>query len=124
MKGVVQTKPDFEVLNHAFSCLIELTEDRPDVEITLTIEYFPIAKIDSIPGDATAFQRIPYANALNVIRWKEDTPENMTWAQMTSRKITKIVTDGNEELLGSLKTNGYGNYGEFFKQASKTDMSE
>ena len=65
-----------------------------------------------MPSDATAFQRIPYPNVLNVIRWKDNTPENMKWAQMSSRKIMEIVTNGNEDFLGGLKVNGYGNYGE------------
>jgi hypothetical protein len=75
-------------------------------------EYFPLTKVNSVPGDATAFQRISYPNVLNIIRWKDNTPENVKWAQMSSRKIMEIVTNGNEGSLGGLKVNGYGNYGE------------
>jgi hypothetical protein len=115
MKGVIQIKPNIDVANKALSYLIEVTKDRPDVQISLAFEYFPLAKINSVPDDATACHRIPYPNVLNVIRWKDNTAENMKWAQITSRKVTEIVTSRNEELLGSLKVEGYGNYGEFFQ---------
>jgi hypothetical protein len=62
-----------------FSCLVELIEDRPDVEMSIMVEHFTIAKINSMPGDATVYQCVPHPNAVNIIRWKENTPENVKW---------------------------------------------
>lgn len=87
-------------------------------------EYFPLAKINSVPRDATAFQRYPYPNILNFLRWEENTQENVKWAQTTSRKVMEIVTSGNEELSGGLKINGYGNYGQCFEQILMNCMDE
>lgn len=113
LKGVLQTKPRLEVAKATMAKVLELTEDRTDIEIALMFENFPLGKNNSLPNDATACQRVAYSNVLNVIRWKENTPEALKLAQEISRQVTGIVTDANEELSDSEKVNGYGNYGAF-----------
>jgi hypothetical protein len=110
MKGGYQSSPRLEISTKSFACLIELTSDRPDVNMGIMAEYYPMAKINSIPGNATAHHRVPYPNVVNFIRWKENTPENLSWARSSSRKIMDIITDGSG-LSGDIEVEGYGNYG-------------
>lgn len=91
--------------------IAELTKDRPDVEMGLAFEHFPLTKRNQLPNDATACQRPKYSNVLFLMRWKENTPEATKWAQECASAVTLPVTDGNEELEGEAKMNGYGNYG-------------
>jgi hypothetical protein len=91
---------------------VELTDNRPDFQMSIAAEYYPLAKIISVPGDATAYNRIPYPNVLNIIRWKDNTPENTKWAQMSSRKLLGIIKNGDEFVAGDARVDGYGNYGE------------
>ena len=79
--------------------------------MSMVFEYFPLGKINNVPGDATACLRFPYPNVLSVLRWNDNTPGNGTWAQTSSRKFTEIVTNGNVDLQRDLKINCYSNYG-------------
>lgn len=79
----------------------------------LAFEHFPLTKRNLLPNDATACQRPKYSNVLFLMRWKENTPEATKWAQECATALTLPVTDGNEELEGDAKTNGYGNYGRY-----------
>jgi hypothetical protein len=110
LKGVRATKPRFEVSEKAFQALIQYTEKRPDMNMSCMFEYFPLAKICSVANDATAYARAPYGNVLNIIRWTEDTEENLKYARDAAREISNIVLKGNTELTSANNT-AYGNYG-------------
>lgn len=110
-KGVVQTKPTLRVAQDALAKLQELTEDRPDVQMSIMFECHSLAKITSLPDDAAACLRSPYPNVMVVVRWKENSIEAEEWAQNASWIICAIVTDANDELKGPDKLSGYGNYG-------------
>ena len=112
MKGGYQPRPHLEISAEAFSRLVELTDDRPDVEMTVMVEYYSLSKTNSVPDDATAYQRVPYPNVVNIIRWKGNTLENAKWAQISSRKIMEVFAKDVEEVSKGLRIDGYGNYGE------------
>lgn len=111
MKGVLQTKPSIEVAYECLAKIVQVTESRPDALVTLMFECFPLGKINSLPNDATACQRMRYPNVLNVIRWKDNTEEGVKWAQKSTRLITDVVIDANHAQGGVDKMIGYGNYG-------------
>lgn len=111
MKGVMQTKPNVEISAKAFAKLTELTEGRPDFHMTLVFEFVPLEKVTSVPINATAFQRFPYSNVLQIVRWSENTLEAAQNAQKASREVIDIIVSGNKELPGAQKASGYGNYG-------------
>ena len=113
MKGLRVTKPRFEVVEKAFNALIRLTEDRPDITTTCMFEYIVLSKICSVPNDATAFIRVPYPNAMNSFRWKENTEENLKFARDASKQIVDILATGNIELEGA-EIAAYGNYGALY----------
>ncbi|KZP07487.1 FAD-binding domain-containing protein [Athelia psychrophila] len=114
MKGVRWTKPRFDIISKVIGEVVKLSTERPDMEMYCIFEYFGLKKAYSVPDDATACIRSPYCNVLNVIRWDENTEENLAFARDASRKITDAVVSGNVELEDSKATAGYyGNYGEF-----------
>ena len=110
LKGVRATKPRFDVAEKAFEALIQYTAKRPDMNMSCMFEYFPLAKICSVANDATAYVRVPYGNVLNIIRWTEDTEENLKFARDAAKDISHIVLKGNIELAAADNT-AYGNYG-------------
>ena len=111
MKGVRSTKPRIEVAEQVFKTLIQYTENRPDMTMSCMWEFFPLKKICSVPKDATAFSRSPYGNVLQIVRWTENTEDNLKYARDVSREIMDIVVKGNVE-LSDAENIGYGNYGE------------
>jgi hypothetical protein len=112
MKGVRSTKPRIEVAQQVFKTLIQYTENRPDMNMSCMWEFFPLKKICSVPNDAKAFSRSLYGNILQIVRWPENTEENLKYARDASREIMDIVVKGNVELSDAENTR-YGNYGEF-----------
>jgi hypothetical protein len=108
--------PLLDVSEKAFAYLLECTEDHPDIQMSVMVEYYPLTKINSVSSGSTAYRRVPYPNVVNIIRWKENTPENVKWAQMSSRKVMEIVNTGVGEASGGLKVDGYGNYGKCFEK--------
>jgi hypothetical protein len=110
LKGVRATKPNIEVAEKAFQALIQHTAKRPDMNMSCMFEYFPLAKICSVANDATAYARVPYGSVLNIVRWTEDTEENLKYARNAAGEISNIVLEGNTE-LASAKNTAYGNYG-------------
>jgi hypothetical protein len=110
MKGVRATKPRLEVAQKVFQAFIELTENHPSFVIICAFEYIPLAKICSVPNDATACIRLPYYNVLNTIRWPENTEENLNFARNASRQLMDIVVKANVELTHAENT-AYANYG-------------
>jgi hypothetical protein len=109
MKGVKWTKPRLEVASKVMAEVIELSAKRPDMSILCAFEYFGLKKVCTVPDDATASLRSPYCNVLNIIRWDENTEENLVFARNASKTITDIAISGNVELEDK-ESAGYGNY--------------
>ena len=110
MKGVRATKPRIEVIEQVFKTLIQYTEKRPDMNMSCLWEFLPLKKICSVPNDTTACSRSPYLNVVQLVRWTENTEENLKYARDASREITDFVVKGNVELSAADNV-GYGNYG-------------
>lgn len=104
--------------NHSQRVLVShRTHGGPSrISISVMVEYIPVGKIKSVPGDATAYRLVPYPNVVNIIRWKDNTPEDVKWAQMSPHKVMGIISDGNMELSKGPKVDRYGNYGEYSGQ--------
>ena len=110
MKGVRATKPRIEVAEKTLQAITQLSENRPNMNILCLFEYFPLAKICSIPNDATPFIRVSYGNVVNIIRWAANTEENLKFARAASREIADIILASNVDLADADNI-GYGNYG-------------
>ena len=115
MKGLRVTKRRFEVVEKVYNTIIRLTEDYPNITTSCMFEYVVLSKICSVPNDATAFIRVPYPNALNTFRWKdeENTEENLKFSRDASKEIMDILATGNIE-LGGAEIAAYGNYGALY----------
>ncbi|KZP17094.1 FAD-binding domain-containing protein [Athelia psychrophila] len=123
MKGVRWTKPRFEIISKVMDEVVKLSTERPDLEMSCIFEFFGLKKACSVPNDATACIRSPYCNVLNILRWDENTEENLVFARDASRKVTDIAISGNVELEDKASA-GYGNYGKFDFFGPVSDRSE
>ena len=97
-------------MKEAFDRLITLSEN-PDIEIVLMLEYMPLGKVMAVDPESTAFVRRGYPLVLNVVRWKENTPENLESGRAISHELIEIITKANIGANDSINL-GYGNYGE------------
>ncbi|KII92562.1 hypothetical protein PLICRDRAFT_103835 [Plicaturopsis crispa FD-325 SS-3] len=111
MKGVYQVKPNYEDLRAAHARANEFATANPDfLKTNLMIEYFPLTKMNSAPAGATAFRRSGAGNALVLLKWVTNTPENEAKAREIGPELAGIISRGQAALLGP-ENSGYGNYG-------------
>ena len=81
-----------------------------EIQTIILLEYFPFKKIQSIPNRTCAFQRPKLNNAVALMTWKNNTPENLQLAQSIMQEFTDIVAISQLEYLGKVEQ-GYGSYG-------------
>ena len=81
-----------------------------EIQIIVLLEYFPFKKIQSIPNGTCAFQRPKFNNAVALLTWENNTPENLVLARSIAREFASIIAIGQQEYLGQVEQ-GYGNYG-------------
>jgi hypothetical protein len=81
-----------------------------EIQTTVLLEYFPLKKIQSVPNGTCAFQRPKFSNAVALLTWKNNTPENLVLARSIAREFASIIAIGQQEYLGQVEQ-GYGNYG-------------
>ena len=82
------------------------------VQTIVLLEYFPFKKIQSVPNGTCAFQRPKFNNAIALLTWENNTPENLVLARSIAREFASIIAIGQQEYLGQVDQ-GYGNYGTF-----------
>ena len=88
--------------------LVSLAES--EIHTIVLLEYFPFKKIQSIPNGTCAFQRPKFNNAVALLTWENNTPENLVLARSIAREFESIIAIGQQEYLGRVEQ-GYGNYG-------------
>ena len=92
-----------------------------DIQTIVLIEYFSFKKIQSIRNDACAFQRPKFNNAVPLLTWGNNTPENLVLARRIAREFASIIEIGQKEYLNQVEQQeyvgqvkqGYSNYGTF-----------
>ncbi|KAH8091648.1 hypothetical protein BXZ70DRAFT_473549 [Cristinia sonorae] len=100
-KGVLLSNTpagDLNITKH--QRFLDITARMPDHTVSIMHEYFPHAKINSLPADATPYRRDLPGNALIVIQWKENTPENAIKAKEAAHALAELAPEGE----------AYGNY--------------
>lgn len=110
-KGLAQRKPDFKSISKAFDKVIELHKNG--LRSTIFYEYFPLAKINSVPSDATAFRRDPTPVICLGFFWKATDTDKTPVARAGANEISEILAAGQTDLSAS-EILGYGNYGACF----------
>ncbi|TFK32231.1 FAD-binding domain-containing protein, partial [Crucibulum laeve] len=107
IKGVFQIKLHAESIRQAMERMIAHCNDEHNS--VLLLEFFSLAKAQSVPNGDCAFVRGPGGNVMSVTTWKNDTAENLAYARTTAREVTGLIATGQEEFLG-VSNEGYGNY--------------
>ncbi|KAF8060168.1 hypothetical protein FPV67DRAFT_1453295 [Lyophyllum atratum] len=107
MKGVAQKKPDYPSAAKAIEKAISLS--TPDFKASIIYEYFPLAKISSMPKDLTAFRRDPTPGVLLSCVWKEDLKGYTERARGVVHELARIVTGAHPEMTET-EGLGYSNY--------------
>ncbi|KAI0026721.1 FAD-binding domain-containing protein [Vararia minispora EC-137] len=106
MKSVDQLRPDLGVTKRVAEATYELSK-KHGVEIMYMFEFWSLDKINSVPNDATAFQRTTRRSTLVWIKYPHDTPEQLATVREVADILTKLVTEGE----GNTNiNNGYANY--------------
>jgi hypothetical protein len=94
--------------------LISLADS--EIRTIILLEYFSFKKIQSIRNGTCAFQRPKFNNAIALLTWENNTPENLLFARSIAglREFSShcIVAIGQQEYLGQVEQ-GYGNYGTY-----------
>ena len=109
MKGIVQSKPVISTTQAAFNQATELSASGT-LEMNILYEYLSVAKINSVPTNATAYRRRPGFNILLLANWAEDTPENHNAARDGVGSLADIFSKSQADLSEADKV-GYANYG-------------
>jgi len=106
LKSVDQLRPDAEVAKKVAESVYSLSREH-SIHITYIFEFWNLNKINTIPVDATAFQRSPRLSSVANIQYSHDTPEQLAIVRKAAEHISNIVTsvEGNANL-----NNGYANY--------------
>jgi hypothetical protein len=109
LKGTALIKARYEPTQQCFTRLLELSEG-PEFDIFIGFEYLPLTKVMQAGPDATAYVRRGYPNVINIIRWKDNTPENLEIARTIGQELIGIIAKSNIG-AGAAVNLGYGNYG-------------
>jgi len=107
-KGLAHKKPDFESISKAHEKVIEIGK-YPDFKGNVIFEYFPLAKIASVPNGTTAFRRDPTPSVMVAILWKTNSAENSDLARTLAYDIAAVIKGGQSEITAS-QSLGYSNY--------------
>lgn len=110
MRGVTQRDYSPEVAKKVFERMCEVSSK--DLRVTVIFELFPLAKINSISNNATAFNiRGLESNIMCITSWDGvDTPESAKAGRDAAYAMTDIIADAEKKPEIS-KMRAYGNYG-------------
>ena len=73
----------------------------------LLFEYFPLARVNAVPDDATAYRRGLAPNVLCVVYAKEEGEEAFRYSRDAAHELTGMISGTQGEEIG------YGNYSAF-----------
>ena len=109
-KGVLHDGPTLEPISQACKKAIEIVGGG-QFTATLIYEWISLKKINSVPGDKTAYRRLPGPSCLVSVNWPGNTNSNdkVDEARPLTRQLAAYVAGGNL----SPKNQGYANYGVF-----------
>jgi len=109
MKGLHQTRPHLDSIRQGYEKVAQFS-DNDEFSAALVFDYFPLAKINSVPNGRTAFRRASASNVLIMSIWKNDTAENLEQGRNVAYELSDIISKGQSGITENV---GYGNYGAF-----------
>ncbi|KAH0579527.1 hypothetical protein H2248_002381 [Termitomyces sp. 'cryptogamus'] len=121
MKGIAQRKPDFESITKAFDHVQKVS--GPEFKANILFEYFPLAKINAVSSNSTAFRRDPTSSVLVLMNWKENTEENAERGRIVAHELANFIVDGQQG-VSPTQILGYSNYDPGAVSGKKDVMSD
>ncbi|RPD66712.1 FAD-binding domain-containing protein [Lentinus tigrinus ALCF2SS1-7] len=88
------------LLPRVFERVVELSAPEA-YTVILLLEYFPLARVNAVPNDATAYRRGLRPNVLCLVFAKEDSQEASKYSRDVAHELTSMMDAENV---------GYGNY--------------
>ncbi|RDB18319.1 6-hydroxy-D-nicotine oxidase [Hypsizygus marmoreus] len=108
MKGQAHRTPHFAAISAAYNRVISIVQGPTEHRANIVYEYYPLAKIMSVPPGTTAFRRDSTPTVLVVVSWKENTVENNDVARGLAAELGRLITAG--EKVTESQSLGYSNY--------------
>ena len=106
MKGCFAPQPfPRALLPRVFERVVALSEPE-EYTFGMLMEYFPLAKVNAVPDDATAYRRGLPPNILTVVYAKEDGEEALKYCRDAAHELVGLITGKAGDDIG------YGNYSE------------
>ena len=116
MRGVTQLEYTPEIAREVFNRMCELSS--PELRLAVLFELFPLAKINEVPNDATAFSiRGPAQNIMCLVSWDDKGDGDVVRREEETergRQLARLMTDiiaNAEKAPEESKMRAYGNYG-------------
>lgn len=109
-KGVTHDGPTLGPITQAYKKAIEIAQGGR-FTATLIYEWISLKKINSVPGNKTAYRRLSVPSCLVSVNWPGNTNSNdkVDEARPLTRQLAACVAGGDL----SSKNQGYANYGVF-----------
>ncbi len=112
MRGFAEDTINLDNTRKVLEHVNKITEGNPEFTIIAGYEYTSPAKIDSVPESAMPFPRHhSLSNGFLVFTWKNNTAENLAYAQRSAQEILDIIAKGQGHSSGTSVNIPYGNFG-------------
>ncbi|KAF9452162.1 FAD-binding domain-containing protein [Macrolepiota fuliginosa MF-IS2] len=109
-KGVAHEGPSYKPIAMGHEKIVEIVK-AGKFHANAIYEWIPLQKINSVPGNRTAYRRIPNPNCLIVVGWpgKTHSGEKVAEARPLAYEIAACLA-GGLAALKDVKSQGYSNY--------------
>ena len=108
MRGVSQSgSPAKDITTAATDFTAEFTKTG-EFRVGLLYEYYPLAKVNAVPSDATAFPRPIAGNILTMVFWDERSEDKLRRAREAVHELAGVLAHKPP----TETEDSYGNYSE------------
>ncbi|KAF8165078.1 FAD binding domain-containing protein [Crassisporium funariophilum] len=108
MKGFAHKKPHYPSIASAHQKFVAIAKSH-SFQGGLLYEYFPLAKVNSVATNATAFRREVAPNVVVLLNWDPKIQDLSEEARKNAYELAAIVSEGQSEITSS-ESLGYSNY--------------
>jgi hypothetical protein len=113
VKSLAQRRPDYPSTAEVCSKVIEASKNTKEkFKVTVMFEYIPLAKVGSVPNDATAFRRVTAPAMVVMLLWDFDENEveaKTARAREIANGLADVIMKAQSDMTES-ESAGYANY--------------